>query len=311
MAVPQERTYDAQAITANEVQLGGTSRLTVTPGYEQITRSRFGGRMGASRVLRGAKFVRGTLTCLDVTKVITLVTATPTLDADNIMTFYVAEEGTSPTTYTKHVLLRPVFFNPTVSIVPGGTDATFTVSFECRWVKADDTAADEFNEVDVTTTAVAEATVEADRVEPAILDEVTSVTHGAVAVEHPGDFSFQITGGLRKHRNGGFKGHDSIAWVVDGLQFDFRTLSSVRSAQSKTRVQELLDAAAADLVVIMSALDGGSPKTFTFANAVFLQGGGEHPAVGHHVFNPNGECEFFDGVNHFALTGANLILTIA
>ncbi len=314
MPITNVRTYDAQAMTASGVSLGGLARITEVQGYTAVTRSRYDGRQGTASILRKDKFVRGTLSCSDVTKCIALITAGPA-DADDYLIYYTAKDGTSPTAYIKHKLLRPRYTGLSVRIPAPGDVGSFEVTFECLWIKESGTdAAVNFDDVHGTTDNVVEATVEADRTNPEILAEVIAAAHASKSIEHRSAFNFRIDGPVLRDRNPGYNGPDSIIWKPDTLRFDLATKDTgVSGTPLKTTMQELLDAAAGDLAVTVGKVNGSNDKLFTLKNAKFIEDPEEYPFDNYSGFSPNGESEWVDsdGTTHRTLSGANPILTIA
>ena len=314
MAITNSRTYDAQAVKASNVALGGIVRIDVAHGHENVNRQRFGGRQGNAVVHRSGKFVRGSLSCLDVTKFISVLTAAPSAGDDNIV-FYVAQDGTSPTTYVKRTLLRPRYTSLSLTVPEPPGNASFDLGFECLWIKADGNAADDFHEVDTPADAQAEAGVITARTNPELLMGVTAATHGATVVQHRSRFGLRIQFEVRRNRNTDFAGPDSIIPILSAVQFDLETKDTgiVTGPPVKTAMQELLDAGADDLVLTLAKVNGASDKTLTLKNAVFIENPESHSFDNYGSFTPNGECETVDadGTTHRALGGANPIATIA
>ncbi|HEB79265.1 MAG TPA: hypothetical protein ENI79_02160 [Rhodospirillales bacterium] len=310
-APPNTRIYDAQGVISKGISVGGHNRITVTDGFDSVSRTRFDGRQGTHAVNKLGKFVRFTQTCMDPTKALTLVNEAPS-DAADFLTYYVAKDGTSPTAFVKHTLLRPRYTSLSIRIPESGP-ATMELAGECLWLLENGVAAAEFHEVHATTDEVSQLTVDADLSNPEIIEELKTVTLAALTLQHRSSLNIRIDGQVRRDRNPGFAGPDSIIWIPDTVRFDLTTKDGGFSDDgTKTSQQDLLDAAAASLVATVGKVNGADDRVFTLFNAKFTEASGEFPFDNYGTFTPNGECEWMsaDGTTFYTLGGSDPIMTI-
>lgn len=306
MAITNPRVYDAQALKAAGVSLGGLSKVTVQEGHENVIRSRDDGRVGQASIHRTGKRFSGTIESKDVTKVMSLLTAAPN-DAADILEFYEAQDATSPVTFKKHVILRPRFTGLSVRIPEPNGLAMFTVNFESLWILTNGDAATAFNEVHAVTSGVSAATVTALLTRPEELCGVRAAAHGAKSILSRSAMNFRLEFDVRRDRNPEFAGPDSIIPILRGVLIDITTKDATLTS-GKTTMQDLLDAGAADLTATLGKVNGTAHKVLTFKNAKALEYAGTHPFDNYGEFTPNFECESFSGSTHYTV---GTMLTIA
>jgi len=311
MAITNHRTYDAQAVKASGVALGGATRITIDHGYDAIARQRFNARQGNAVISRKGMFVRGSLSCLDVTKFLSVLTAAPE-DADDYLTFYSKQDGLGVATYHGRNLLRPRYTSFGLTVPEPPAPSSMEIGFECLWIKADDSAATGFEEVDAPVTA-SESAVNALRTNPELVGPVIAATFDGDTIDHRDQFGLRLEFEVRRARNTDFAGPDSLVPVLSGVTWNLQHKSNqILTTPNRTLMEELLEADPGDLVVTLQKINGAANKTMTLHNAMFTGDPEEHAFDNYGNFNPNGECETVDsdGTTHRTLS-TNPIIELA
>jgi hypothetical protein len=258
MATVNKRVYRPQATVINSVQCGGTVTIVVEQGHENIMRSSPDGIGGPPIIDREAQFCRGVITIQDWIEAVNLLTGTV-----GTLVFYERKSGTAAATgYTKHTFTNPVIHAIALRINKAGY-ATVAASFECKAADETKTIAD-MHAMDDSQSAPTYI--------PAARGayRVTSAAHGDIDIYHVMTLGLTIALKLVKACNDADVAYTCVDAIVDGMSVNGSiSFQDSEITSAKLKVQQLLLASAADLVLELVQSAGAAAKTLTIANVIF------------------------------------------
>ncbi len=294
------RTGLPQAVKINGVDAGGVMSARIDAGFENVMYSPPDGLQVPVKD-KEIQYVRGTIVTQDWVEAINLLTGTV-----GTYVFYERKSGVAEATgYIEHTLTAPIIHRVSINFTKGGY-ATISLDFECR-------AADE-------TKAIADMW--------ALLDGQAAPTHitaarggyrietaahgGAIDIYHVTAFNFTLTLPLVKACNDGDVAYTCVDARLNGLTTGGSiSFQGGEITGAILTCQELIAAAAANLVIVVSQSQGAADKTITIANVDF-NNIGSSPDVGAPF---TGYTAAFDVANDagtpLTLAGDNKIITIA
>lgn len=300
MATVNKRVYNPVAATINGVACGGIMTVALEEGFENVIRSSPDGLAGPAIVDRETQFCRGSLVCQDWPEAILLLLGTV-----GTFIFYERKGGAAAATgYVKHTLTAPVIHAAAIRFTKG-SHAVVTAQFECRAASETATIADMHAMTD---------SQSAPTYVPAARGgfRISTAVFGEIDIYHVLSFSFEASGILRKACNDADLAYTAVDVCLEAMNIggsiSFQD-SEITTAQLKS--QQLLLAAADDLVLTITQSGGADDKMLTVANAFFVGGSGNSDinsdyseyALNYQVGN--------DVDAPLTLDGANKVLTIA
>jgi len=261
MSTVNHRVHTPQAVTINGVDAGGLMQATISAGYENIIRSGPDG-FQVPIIDREIQFVRGTIVSQDWIHLLDLLTGTV-----STYVFYERKSGVAETTgYIKHTLTNPVVHNVRISQSKGGY-MTVAADFECRaddptktirimWTQADEQAAPTY--------------VSAARGGWRVKSAVHNPGVDQDDIYHVMSFDFGITLPLLRACNDADVAYTAVDTVLTGMSAAGNiTIQDSEIATSILKVQELVTASRANLVLTVTQSGGAADKVLTIAGVIF------------------------------------------
>lgn len=259
------RTHSVKGPVINGVSAGGATAVMYEEGYDEIIESAGDGHT-AKQKDRTNQFVRGTIATEDWTKIISMLTGA-------VDDFVVYENESGKATYLKHTFSKPVVYAISLQ-VQNGSYATIAAKFECRASAETDTIVN------------LHATDDGQTLPAGVFPgrggiRINSALLGALAISHIKTLSLDITFGLLKSN-----GDDDIAYTaVDRLDDNVSVTGSIEFeagfSGASLLSQQLLIAAAADLVFTVTQAGGTAQKTITIKRAIFNTNSGNMKTKGY------------------------------
>ncbi len=263
MATVNKRVYGPQAVVINGVDAGGAMTAVIDSGYDNILRTPPDG-LAVPVVDREVQFVRGSIVSQDWTHLVDLLTGTL-----GTLVFYERKSGVAAATgYILHTITDPVIHNARLTMNQKGY-MTVAFDFECRAADVDKGILDMWTMTDSQDVPTYVTAARGGwRVETCL--------HGALPVYHVTAFDFAITMQLLKACNDA----DVAYTAVDAREDGMRTAGSlsfgdatIKAVTFELKVQELLLAAAASLVITVTQSAGATSKVITIARTIFATAG--------------------------------------
>lgn len=261
MATVNKRVGLPQAVKINGVDAGGVMTARIDAGFENIMYSAPDGLQLPVKD-KEIQYVRGTIVTQSWIEAINLL-----IGAVGTYVFYERKSGIAEATgYIEHTLTAPVIHRMTINFTKGGY-ATISLDFECRASDETKTIADMWTPLD---DQAAPAYISAARGGFRIKTAVHGTDPNDIDIYHVTAFDFTLTLPLVKACNDGDVAYTCVDARLNGL-----TASGSISFQSGEitgailTAQELIAAAAANLVVVVTQSQGAADKTITIANVDF------------------------------------------
>jgi len=302
MATVNKRVGLPQAVVINGVDAGGAMTAAINAGFENIMRSSPDGLQVPVKD-KEIQYVRGTIVTQDWVEAINLLTGTV-----GTYVFYERKSGVAiDTGFIKHTITAPVIHRVTINFTKGGY-ATISLDFECRaadetkgiadmWALLDDQAAPSY----------ISAARGGFRVETA----VHGVDPNDVDIYHVTAFDFSLTLPLVRACNDADVAYTCVDARLSGISAGGSiSFQSGEITGAVLTCQELIAAAAANLVIVVAQSQGAADKTITIANVDFNNVGSNSDANAPFT----GYTAAFDIANDpdtpLTLEGDNKIITI-
>jgi len=260
MATVNQRVGIPQAVAINGVDAGGAMQARIDAGFDNVIKSAPDGLQVPVKD-KEAEYVRGTIITQDWSEIINLLTG-----AIGTLVFYERKSGVAEATgFIQHTITAPIIHRVRFDFTKGAY-CPVTAEFECR-------AADETKGIaDMWTPLDAQAA-------PAYISaarggfRVVSAAHGGtIDIYHITAFDFTLTLPLVKECNDADVGYTCVDARLDGLtaegSISFQD-SVISTIPASLLLQDLLAAAAGDLVVTVSQSQGAAAKVITIANVDF------------------------------------------
>jgi len=259
MATVNKRAGKAQAAVINGVDAGGLMVAAIQAGFDDILQSPADG-LEIPLIDRATEFVRGSINSQDWVHLVDLLTGVV-----GTYVFYERKSGVAVATgYIKHTLTAPVIHRCGINLTHRGY-GTANADFECK--PADETkgVADMWQLAD---TQAAPSYISAARGL-----EITACVHDAtLTVKHVTGLDFVIAMLMSKASQDGDVGYTAVDAELGGIPptgtLRFQD-SSVKDESTELMAEQLLAAAAGDLVLTVKQSQGATAKTVTIANVVF------------------------------------------
>ncbi len=268
MAAVNKRLYGPQAQVINGVDAGGAMSILIDEGYENIIRSAPDGLV--IEVLdREIQYVRGRIVSQDWTHLIDLMTGVV-----GTYVFYERKSGVAAATgYVKHALNQPKIWNARMVMSKKGY-MHVEADFECM-------AADETEGI------LALHVMLDDQAAPSYISaarggwRVKTTVHASLSVYHVTAFDFALTALLLKACNDADIGYTAVDVREDGMRaagsLGFED-AGIKAVSFELKCQELLLAAAGNLVITVVQSQGAADKVITIARTMFMTSGGRSDA---------------------------------
>lgn len=259
MVTVNKRTYNPVAATVNGVACGGTMRVIIEEGYDNLARSSLDGFAGPQIVDREIQYCRGTIIAQDWIDIINLL-----LGAISTLVFYERNSGMAAATgYTKHTLSSPVIFAVGVEITKGGY-ATVSARFECKAASETATIADmhaiEDSQAAPTFIAAARGGI-----------RVSAAKHGSIDAYHVLGFGLTITMPVKKACNDADLAYTAVDRVAEAMEVSGNLdLQDSGVASAKNKAQQLLLASPDDLELTIVQSGAAAEKTLVVAGVMFI-----------------------------------------
>jgi len=259
MTTVNNRVKQPQAMVINGVDAGGAMTARITEGFENIMKSAPDG-MQVPVIDREVQFCRGSIVSQDWVHFIDLLTG-----AVGTYVFYERKSGVAAATgYIKHTITNPVIHNIRLTVTKGGY-AVIAFDFECKAADVDKGVLDMHVLAD---TQAAPTYISAARGGY----RVESAIHGADAIYHVTGFEFGIAMNLVRACNDGDVGYTCVDAEIENMacggSITFQD-ADITAVTFEQRVQDLVLASAADLVLVLTQGQGAADKTITIANVLF------------------------------------------
>jgi len=261
MATVNKRVGLPQATVINGVDAGGTMLAVINAGYDNLMYSSPDG-LEVPLKDKECQFVRGTITTQDWAVAVNLLTGVV-----GTYVFYERKSGVAAATgYVQHTITAPVIHRMSINLTKGGYSA-ITFDFECR-------AADE------TVTIAAMWAVLDSQAAPTYIPaarggyRVETAVHGVdpnnIDIYHVTAFNFTLTLPLVKDCNDADVAYTCVDARLDGLTAGGSiSFQAGEVTGAILTCQELIAAAAAALVLVVTQSQGAADKTVTIANVDF------------------------------------------
>jgi len=257
MATVNKRVFKPQAVTINGVDAGGLMSAQIAAGYDNVPQSPVDG-LQIPVIDRVTEFVRGSINSQDWVHLVDLLTG-----AVGTYVFYERKSGVAEATgYIKHTLTNPVIHRCSMSLLHRAY-ASVNASFECKaadetkritdmWVPTDDQAAPTY-------------------VDAARGLEITACTHAVGGtVYHVTGLDFELAMQLLRASQDGDVGYTAVDAELGGIPpSGTLRFQDAGIASDKLLAQDLVLAAAGNLVLTVKQSQGATAKTVTIANVVF------------------------------------------
>jgi hypothetical protein len=275
------RLYNAQAVTANGIALGGLTQISVESTFRQVLEGRSDGYLGLDALDRYDPAVTGSITSQDNTiastnnKGLDLLLTAP---ANTGIVAYWQNSGAA--TFTKYTIggqigatFDYVHCKFTGCNMNFGPDySSWTCPYETYIVDAGtagDNAGALSDLIETTDNAASAPTLTA----PARLQRPKTMTLGALTPKHISALTINIQGDpvLRDHADVYmFNGAVDIAgWKVGG-SITLKDVAVASGSSGDDMPMRILKASPADLVVTLQNIESGADKTVTITNVKFI-----------------------------------------
>ncbi len=303
MATVNKRTGEPQAVVINGIDAGGVMTARIQAGFENNIHSAPDGLQVPLKD-KEIQYVRGTVVTQDWPHAIELLTGAATT-----LVFYERKRGVAAANgYIKHTITNPVIHRIDIAVTKGAY-MTVAFAFECK-------AADETSGVSAMWAIADDQTPPTDLAAARGGYRVITTAHSSagtlIDIYHVTAFNLTITMRIAKACNDGDVGYTCVDAVLTGITCSGSiSFQDSGIATALLTAQQLLLAAADDLVLTLRQSQGAANKTLTIANVDFSSIGGDASAE----TDFTGHTVNFEVVNDFSapltLDGANEIVTIA
>lgn len=261
MATVNMRTGLPQAVTINGVDAGGIMTARIDAGFENIMRSSPDGLQVPVKD-KEIQYVRGTIVTQDWVEAINLL-----IGAVGTYVFYERKSGVAEATgYIEHTITAPVIHRVSINFTKGGY-ATLSLDFECRAADETKTIADMWAVLD---SQAAPTYISAARGGFRVESAVHGVDPNDINIYHVTAFDFTLTLPLVKACNDGDVAYTCVDARLNGLTAGGSiSFQGGEITGAILTAQELIAAAAADLVIVVTQSQAGADKTITIARVDF------------------------------------------
>jgi hypothetical protein len=241
-------------LNINGVSAGGLMSANIDAGFDSIIRASHDG-LSFPVNERLIPYVRGSITCQDWEKVISVFNGTL-----GTYTFYEALSGAA--TYYPHTITNPVIHSFSLNLLNGGYSSV-TWNFECKPADGTKTITDMF------ASGAAAA-------KPAYLAsqravKIVSATHVS-AIGYVTGATVNFTSNLLREMSDGGLGYTTVEAAEPYNITGSVTFQNNDVASSKQYLTLLLTGAASDLVIVMKDSGLGGTATLTIKNVFFTTG---------------------------------------
>ncbi len=286
------RTYSPSRPVINGVSVGGLTSVAYEEGFDNKIESSGEGQAFPTKDRRG-QFCRGTISCEDWVKMLSILTGT-------VGTFVVYERISGAATFIKHTFTNPVVSAVSLT-VSNNKYSAITANFECR-------------AADGTKTIVDMHKVEAAATLPDVVAaeyggyEINSVVLGSLAITHVTGLTFNMSATIIKSTGDDDLAYTAVDRVDDNLAVSGSLSFEAGFASTSLISQQMLIASAADLVVTVKKAGGTAQKVLTIKSVSFENNSGNAQGKGHTTNSANFTIS---GSTTLTLTGDTAAVTIA
>lgn len=261
MATVNMRTGLPQAVKINGVDAGGVMTARIDAGFENVMHSAPDGLQLPTKD-KEIQYVRGTIVTQDWVEAINLLVGTV-----GTYVFYERKSGVAEATgYVEHTITAPVIHRVSINFTKGGY-ATISLDFECRAADETKTIADMWAVLD---SQAAPTYISAARGGYRVETAVHGVDPNDIDIYHVTAFDFTLTLPLVRACNDGDVAYTCVDARLNGLTAGGSiSFQGGEITGAILTCQELIAAAAANLVIVVTQSQGAADKTITIAKVDF------------------------------------------